>query len=135
MSDRFAFRFWSGDKMFYDVDGVFECLKQQIAFDRKLRLPIPYDHIGLHGAAFMQCTGLRDKNGKEIYEGDIVDAWVSRWPDSKTRGVVVWNTHCGAFQIQYEGAFGNNPTDFIHNWHFFEVIGNIYEHPHLIEQK
>lgn len=81
-----------------------------------------------------QFTGLHDKHGKEIYEGDICDAWVSRWPDKRTRGIVVWNNDCGAFQLQYEGAFGNQPTDFIHRWHYFEIIGNIYQHPHLLNQ-
>lgn len=81
----------------------------------------------------MQFTGLKDKNGKEIYEGDVIDAWVSRWPDRKPLGVVIWNEHCAAFQLQYEGAFGNNPSDFIHQWHFFEIKGNIYENPELLK--
>jgi uncharacterized phage protein (TIGR01671 family) len=80
-----------------------------------------------------QFTGLIDKNLKEIYAGDIVDAWVSRWPDKKTRGVVIWNKYCAAFQIQYEGALGGSPTDFIHKWHFFEVIGNTYENSELVK--
>lgn len=81
----------------------------------------------------MMFTGLKDKNGKEIYECDIITAWVSRFPDSKTPGVVCWNNHVAAFQLQYEGAFNNFPTDFLHKWHHFEILGNIYEHPELLK--
>ena len=41
------FRFWSGLKMFYDLENVMECLKQQLAFDDKLNIKTTeiYTHV------------------------------------------------------------------------------------------
>jgi uncharacterized phage protein (TIGR01671 family) len=74
----------------------------------------------------MQYTGLHDKNGKEIYEGDIV------CPDKniqneKTVGKVVWHSYGAAcYYVEYKD--GTGWRDFID----MEVIGNIYENPELL---
>lgn len=75
----------------------------------------------------MQYTGLKDKNGKEIYEGDIVN-----YSHPRTNEIIrtVTFKH-GAFGIEgiYEKThiiFGNILDSHI------EVIGNIYENPELL---
>lgn len=72
----------------------------------------------------MQYTGLKDKNGKEIYEGDIIKGWKdSHWHDGKDRVLkeVEWIDELGGFNIiQIE-------------MRECEVIGNIYENPELLE--
>jgi uncharacterized phage protein (TIGR01671 family) len=74
----------------------------------------------------MQYTGLKDKNGKEIYEGDIInDSFGDR------KGRIRYNDHVAAFEIsEYDGIHMLSS----HNCgRFFEVIGNIYENPELLE--
>lgn len=70
-----------------------------------------------------QCTGLRDKNGKLIYEGDIVRV------DSKVYYIdpltLVVGFHNGAFMV------GDRFID--NNSKFMEIIGNIHENPELLE--
>jgi len=72
-----------------------------------------------------QFTGLKDKNGKEIYEGDIL-----AYPDKrkKTRVVVRW---VGVAYCEEYGTYAGFviPEDYIN----MVVIGNIYENPELLE--
>lgn len=78
-----------------------------------------------------QCTGLKDKNGKLIYEGDIIELTRSRnygWCKRGRRLVVSWNTfNCCGFGF---GAIGNLTKKCADNC---IVIGNIHENPELLE--
>ena len=67
------FRMFSGKPaniMIYDFNQVFECLKQQLAFDKKIENAIQYNHRQ-HGAEFLQYTGFKDIAGNKIFEGDF----------------------------------------------------------------
>ena len=74
-------------------------------------------------------TGLKDKNRKEIYEGDIVNG--ASFNGSYAHGEVVWWT--GGWCIQpipnIEGI-----TELYLNVSTYEVIGNVYENKDLIEK-
>ncbi len=80
-----------------------------------------------HGWEIMQFTGLKDKNDKEIYEGDILKIPESYDRDVKCDGWVDFITY-KALEFKLSKSF--HPY-----WTTLEVIGNIYENAELINKK
>ena len=121
------FRAWlKNDKEMIDVDeihwfnGELDIIGDYITFVRKA------DEIEL-----MQSTGLKDKNGKEIFEGDIVDY-------KGREAVVKWHGSYASFIYRFVDGLKERVSEwdplFLACYNF-EVIGNIYENPELLEGK
>jgi len=75
---------------------------------------------------YMQFTGLKDKNGVEIYEGDIVKYIGQLNPDRYKLFIIEWDDKLAGF---YAGGGQIQRTK------GYEVIGNIYETPELLDKK
>lgn len=69
----------------------------------------------------MQSTGLADKNGVEIFEGDILK-------DDSESGKVVYDPDRTMWRV-----YGKDFDDALSDWWMGRVIGNIYENPELME--
>ena len=74
-----------------------------------------------------QFTGLTDKNGKKIFDGDIV-----RYMNKETM-VVVWNKDSASFAIAYSALNFNYLATISSANIYLEVIGNIHDNPELLE--
>ena len=122
MEDRFKFRFWFKDtqemiysEKFNDV----QTLGQWLFEDRK-------DMVK------MQCTGIKDKNCKLIYENDIVKFY---FDNDEIIAVLIWDNDESRFYLNTTDYFKDKyVTDYeITKQEKYEVIGNIYLDSHLLE--
>lgn len=120
----FKFRAWSDEtKMMYHSHRPNGTNNPMWSYDSVFRANNPKTHI-------MQYTGLHDKNGKEIYDGDI-----AKYMQYKTPIVIIWDCKFAAFDFYHVGDEGArhilSPRIASES---IEVIGNTYENPELLEE-
>ena len=92
------------------------------------------NEVGMHEvdpSTVCQCTGLKDKNGKLIFENDILEGHLDdKYPEDVTRTKVIWDKN--GWVTSEPGAVDREPLDDF-DTEYFEVIGNAIDNLNLLE--
>jgi len=125
MNRPISFRAWDGERM-KEVTSI-GWIDGEIDYISTPKISASADNFVL-----MQYTGLKDKNGKEIYEGDIL-----RWRDSRNLeikwGTVGWVLYGELFKKDSLEADSCNEFNTSGYMPYSEIIGNIYQDSHLLD--
>lgn len=141
------FRAWDANKeeMIYEYDEDNDRIYTRLDSDGELIIGRMDSGEDWYELEELQFIGIIDKKGKKIYEGDIVkmSCWEERkvYKDAKKKsceGIFIVETYLGSFgySFRFHGISGYAcPTHLqMHHNNAFEVLGNIYEHPKLLNK-
>lgn len=126
MQDRFKFRYW--DKQIKKMrfgDIQMGCNGKPFVITGDITEPCPLIQF-IDDVIPMQCTGLKDKNGKLIYEGDIIKRTYLN--PSIEYHAVYYECFYSSFKLDNGECLDKTFAE------YYEVIGNIYENPELLEE-
>lgn len=161
MNREIKFRAWDGDRIYYFDNHTYTLDYNDISGwnvypnqpDYKGKWTTGESSDTAESFVLMQYTGLKDKNGKEIYEGDIVEASgcksvlvhdfsnARRYVSSTISDIYEWQHGRSIYTVYWQDVFSQfNFKPIEKGWSIqtdiskrdFEIIGNIYENPELL---
>ena len=123
------FRAWDGAKkeMFKDTFAITES-GQVVVVEQEFVTNSP-DYVFVDYLAIMQSTGLFDRNGQEIFEGDIVDY-------KGRKAIIKWHGSYASFIYRFVDEMQERVSEWdplFLAYHHFEIIGNVYENKEFSE--
>ena len=116
------FRAWNSKEKFMDSAWLIDWEHGSVCHGK-------HNQSELDDCTLMQYTGVKDKNGREIYEGDIVEQLSERTYES-VKGTVKFFD--GSYLIEF--LSGDNGVFLFDEVAYNEVLGNVYENPELLEE-
>ena len=128
MNDRFKFRVWDKPLEKYMEFKEFRFMNVEFTFNPITKeAEIEYDK---ERYIVEQCTGLKDKNGKLIYEGDIMEHRI--YLGNPELYVVKWSESVNGWV--YQDARNSLKTSYILTEFTDSIIGNIHENQELLKE-
>ena len=122
MNREIKFRIWADNQFYY------KCLvgNTNDTDDKKYTCPVVWlddrkEWVNCDNGIISQYTGIKDKNGVEIYEGDKV-MFDYEWTKPNEIGVITWNKDTASFQIK-----GHIPSSSMKHLDRMKVIGNVWD--------
>ena len=95
-------------------------------------MPRPVEFVEVDPSTVCQYTGLKDKHGKQIWEGDVLRSrYDDLYPDDESIEVVKWFRN--GWHIQ-QGEYTPDAMDGDGVMPYSEVIGNVHDNPELLEK-
>ena len=133
------FRAWDvlAEKMIDEIQMISFVRKEIIGkfSDGSTSVPLKFeDERNGEDVILMQSTGLKDKNGKEIFDGDVL---ACKTDDEVINLNIFWDEEHALFMFESKKYNEQEPLAELveDNIYPFEIIGNIYENPELLEEK
>ena len=128
MEDRYLFKAKTCNGEW--VTGFLHCKDDKWYISNKVGSPFAYE---VRPDTICQCTGLKDKNGKLIWENDIMVAHLyDAYPEDETYIRILW--YESGFCSKEKGSEDISPIDKFDQEHF-EVCGNIFDNQELLESE